>query len=168
MAKQSQVPLAAVIKPLATLPPDEVKGHIWMLFIALKMIAKEPVGNGMSFLFTGSHHHISWIMEKVVPSAVIAVRPICARTCSLLKVAVVSSVASAAVSPRVSHAPGTCLSCWIHPNQHLMLLFVFSFHSSSASPLLPASGSHREEGGLLRPARALNGQLWVYGYCGLL
>lgn len=28
MAKQSQVPLAAVIKPLATLPPDEVKGHI--------------------------------------------------------------------------------------------------------------------------------------------
>ena len=24
MAKQSQVPLAAVIKPLATLPPDEV------------------------------------------------------------------------------------------------------------------------------------------------
>lgn len=47
-----------------------------------------------------SHHHISWIMEKVVPSAVIAVRPICARTCSLLKVAVVSSVASAAVSQR--------------------------------------------------------------------
>lgn len=28
MAKQSQVPLAAVIKPLATLPPDEVKCHI--------------------------------------------------------------------------------------------------------------------------------------------
>lgn len=26
MAKQSQVPLAAVIKPLATLPPDEVSG----------------------------------------------------------------------------------------------------------------------------------------------
>lgn len=25
MAKQSQVPLAAVIKPLATLPPDEVR-----------------------------------------------------------------------------------------------------------------------------------------------
>lgn len=28
MAKQSQVPLAAVIKPLATLPPDEVSTHI--------------------------------------------------------------------------------------------------------------------------------------------
>lgn len=27
MAKQSQVPLAAVIKPLATLPADEVSGH---------------------------------------------------------------------------------------------------------------------------------------------
>jgi len=112
MAKQSQVPLAAVIKPLATLPPDEVKGHIRMLFIAFcKMIAKGPVGNGMSLLFTGSHHHISWIMGKQVPFAVIAVRPTCARTCSLLKVVVVSSVASAAVSPRVSHDPGTHLSC---------------------------------------------------------
>jgi len=138
-----------------------------MLFIAFcKMIAKGPVGNGMSLLFTGSHHHISWIMGKQVPFAVIAVRPTCARTCSLLKVVVVSSVASAAVSPRVSHDPGTHLSCWIHPNQHLM--FLFSFHSPSASPLLPASGSHREEGGLLRPTGALNGQLWVCGYCGLL
>ncbi len=113
------------------------------------MITKGFVSNGMPILFTGRRRHILWITEKVVPSAVIAVRHICAHTCSLSKVAVVSSVAFAAVSPRVSNAPITLLSCWIHPNRHLMFWFLFFFPTSSASPLLPASGSHREEGGLL-------------------
>lgn len=112
MAKQSQVPLAAVIKPLAPLPADEVKYmHYCMLLFCFKIIGGGFVDNGMSFLFTPRHHHILWIMEKVVPSAVIVVRPICARTCSLSKVVVVSSVASAAVSPRVSNATLARLSC---------------------------------------------------------
>lgn len=38
----------------------------------------------------------------------------------------------------------------------------------SASTLLPASGPHREEGGLLRQAGTFSGQLRVPGYCGLL
>lgn len=141
--------------------------YYYMFLFSFKMITKGFVSNGMSFFFTGRHHHILWITEKVVPSAVIAVRHICAHICSLSKVAVVSSVASAAVSPRVSN-PITRLSCWVHPNRHLMFWFLFFFPTPSASPLLPASGSHREEGGLLRPTRALDGQLWVYGYCGLL
>lgn len=33
MAKQSQVPLAAVIKPLATLPPDEVRDCLVYLYL---------------------------------------------------------------------------------------------------------------------------------------
>lgn len=33
MAKQSQVPLAAVIKPLATLPPDEVRDFYSLYFV---------------------------------------------------------------------------------------------------------------------------------------
>lgn len=32
MAKQSQVPLAAVIKPLGTLPPDEVSAPFFFFF----------------------------------------------------------------------------------------------------------------------------------------
>ncbi len=142
--------------------------HYYMFLFSFKMITKGFVSNGMPILFTGRRRHILWITEKVVPSAVIAVRHICALTCSLSKVAVVSSVAFAAVSPRVSNAPIFLLSCWVHPNRHLMFWFLFFFPTTSASPLLPASGSHREEGGLLRPTRALDGQLWVYGYCGLL
>lgn len=38
MAKQSQVPLAAVIKPLATLPPDEVSDSFAVAFSHISFV----------------------------------------------------------------------------------------------------------------------------------
>ena len=54
--------------------------------------------------------------------------------------------------------------------QHVQRLTVFVWLPplSSATPLLPASGPHWEAGGLLRPARALAGQLRVPRHGGLL
>lgn len=45
MAKQSQVPLAAVIKPLATLPPDEVRHYLIIQALEARLL---KVTNGLN------------------------------------------------------------------------------------------------------------------------
>lgn len=97
-------------------------------------------------------------------SAAIDARPTCVPTCSLLMGAVATSVVSATVSMKVEYSADKVLSSqkksvtftskssYCEYTVHRSLFNQISLCYRSASLLLPTSGPHGPEGGLLREA----------------
>lgn len=90
-------------------------------------------------------------MARRVQSAVTAARPTCVPTCSSLMEGAASSVPSATVSMKVHHHAHIKTSASSRFST-VLIQFVFLLSLPSASLLLPTSGPHGPEGGLLREA----------------